>query len=253
MTCNKALVLSVVAGLLVGRGEDASAQAITVDTPLVRHLVMNATYVRETRDQAWRLRITGRLPTPPGMYAIIYNERGDLVFQGAIPVGDYSAEAPFVLEIPKDGLAQQYVIKLLGVNQNFDGVALPMTDLPFEVYAGRGNGIFVMPYPKGGEIRRLAFQVNPGVTNITFFGGVRNLRVMDADGVVVADNTSDDNLKLVPQSGRTYWLDPGNANQIQTPKGTEKVFFTLNPEQWFFPSITWDLDSRPWWKGLFKE
>lgn len=227
------------------------AQAAVPDKPLLRQLIMEAAYVREIHDQEWHIRVTCQLPTPPGLYVAVYNERGDLVHHGEIPAATYTPENPFILTIPRDGLAQQYVIKPLGVNADVSSVTLPITDLPFEVYGGKGNGIFVMPYPGHGEIRRLAFQANPGVTNVTFFGGVRNMRVLNAKGDVVADNTAADNLVLAPQAGQTYWLDPGNANQIQTPKGTEKVYFTFNPEQWFSPSITWDLESRPWWKGLF--
>jgi hypothetical protein len=251
MKCMKAIVLPVLAGwLLMGACGSLRAQAITAETSLSRHLVMAASFVRETQDQEWRLRITGRLPTPPGMYAIVYNEAGDLVCHGAIAAGDYSPETPFTLTVPKDGLAQQYVIKLLGVNANFDAVTLPMTDLPFEVYGGRGDSIFVMPYPARGQIRRLAFQVNPGASNVLFFGAA-NMSVLDTNGVVLADTRSD-KAELAPKSGQTYWLDPGNANQI-TVKGGEKIYFTFDPERWFYPSITWDLESRPWWKGLRKQ
>ena len=48
--------------LLRGCGGSALAQPFTADTPLVRHLRMNATYVRETKDQAWHIRVTGVAP-----------------------------------------------------------------------------------------------------------------------------------------------------------------------------------------------
>jgi len=57
---------------------------------------------------------------------------------------------------------------------------------------------------------------------------------------------------LTPQPGRTYWLDPGNANQFQTPKGSPKVYLSFEPERWFSPTVTWDLDARPWWKGILR-
>jgi hypothetical protein len=227
---------------------------------------MDATYVRETSDQAWHLVITDRLPTPPGMYAIVYNERGDVVHHGEIPAGAYSPEAPFRIEIPKDGLAQQYVIKLIGVNQNFDAIDLPMTDLPFEVYGGRdlyGGAAWVMGYPTRGEVRRLAFQVKPGGGSVMFTGSGQ-MRILDHRGAVVVDKMDDRQpganakrstavLTLSAQPGQTYWLDPGNANQIGTPKDSAKIYFAFDPERWFGPDIRWALESRPWWKGLFKE
>ena len=241
--------LRTVAGLLmVGMGGPVRAQPFSADTALLRHLRMKATYVRETRDQAWHIRAAGTVPTPPGLYVIVYNERGDIVRHGEIPSGTYSTAAPFLLEVPADGIAQQYVIKLLGVNASLHGITLPMTDLPFEVY----EGTFVMPYPVSREIRRLAFRANPGMKKVTFTGGVRNMRVLDAKGAVVADNKTVDELNLTPRPGQTYWLDPGNANQFQNPKGTEKTYLTFDPRRWFFPTIAWDLDSRPWWKGLTK-
>jgi hypothetical protein len=260
MTSKKFLVLPVVTELLVmGMGRPAPAQDIPSDKPLVRHLIMNATHVREARDQSWHLHVTGNLPTSPGLYVIVYNERGDVVHQGAIPAGTYSPEAPFLLEVPKDGLAQQYVIKLLGVNRNFEGITLPMTDLPFEVYEGRDGGTFVMPYPASGEIRRLTFQASPGESNLALTAGNQVLRVLDSHGGLVADNRPADgsgkatnSLLLATQPGRVYWLDPGNANQFGTVKGTAKLYLAFDPERWFAPTTTWDLESRPWWKGLNK-
>ena len=249
MKCRRHRSLRTVAGLLmVGIAYRVVARPFRAEAPLVRHLRMAATYVREARDQAWHIRVTGTLPTPPGLYLIVYNERGDIVRHGEIPSGTYSPAAPFLLEVPADGVAQQYVIKLLGVNANLHGIVLPMTDLPFEVY----EGTFVMPYPAGKEIRRLAFQANPGMKKVTFTGGVRNMRVLDAKGAVVADNRAADALNFTPQPGRTYWLDPGNAHQFQNPKGAEKTYLTFDPQRWFSPTITWDLDSRPWWKGLIR-
>jgi hypothetical protein len=167
------------------------------------------------------------------------------------------------MEVPADGAAQVYVIKLIGPNANCFGVALPMTDLPFEVY----EGTFVMPYPTPGtkEIRRLAFQARPGVDKVAFTGA-GNMRVFDSKGQVVADNApaggaqspkssraTPGEVQLTPKPGQTYWLDPGNAHQFQTAKGSPKVHLTFDPQRWFHPEISWDLESRPWWKGIIKE
>jgi hypothetical protein len=240
--------------LMLGMCGRAPAQAISPDTPRVRHLEMGATYVRESRDLAWHIRVTDRVPTPPGLYVVVYDEKGDILKHGEIPAGPYSPEAPFAMEIPADGLAQQYVIKLLGSYQNFSAVRLPMTDLPFEVYEGsRGGTTFGVPYGAGRETRRLAFQVKPGTQKVALTGGVNNMRFLDSQGVAIADNRADGALTMSPKPGQTYWLDPGNARQVQTTKESAKIFLALDPERWFCPTVTWDLESRPWWKGLFRE
>ena len=246
--------------ILAGTSGQAPAQIITPETPLVRHLALNATYVKEVKDQAWHIRMTDIVPTPPGLYVIVYNEKGEILKNGPVPSGTYTPEAPYVMDMPADGVAQQYVIKLLGVNANCNAVDLPMTDLPFEVYEGRGGSTFVMPYPVRGELRRLAFQVKPGAEKISMMAGDQILRILDSQGAVVADNRPADGstkatkeLTLTARAGETYWLDPVNANQFQTTKGSGKVYFTFDPQRWFYPAMTWELDSRPWMKGLFKE
>jgi hypothetical protein len=243
--------------LAAGLGAGALAQGAGTDRPLLRHLVMEAVYVREAADTAWHIRIADRLPTPPGLYAIVYGERGDVVLQAEIPSGTYSPEKPFELTIPRDGAAQQYVIKILGVDQNVNAVTLPLTDLPLEVYGGRNGGTFVMPYPTNREIRRLAFQTPPGEGPVVFVASDQILRVFDSDGALVADNRpasganqATNSLLLSRQPGKTLWLDPGNANQFGTARGTEKLFVAFDPERWFLPALAWDLESRPWWKGL---
>jgi hypothetical protein len=272
-------ILLPFAGLLAaGMGCGALAQPFGADTPLLRRLRMDATYVREAKDQAWRLRIVGAVPTSPGLYVVVYNEAGGIVRHGQVPSATYTPAAPFLLDVPADGAAQQYVIKLLGPNANCHGVTLPMTDLPFEVY----EGTFVMPYPTGKEIRRLAFKVTPDVKEVTFTGG--SMRILDSRGNVVAADSGPrsaaptvnpkhrndvpspaelaiaktkktgalNQVVLTPQPGQTYWLDPGNANQFQTPKGSPTVYLTFEPERWFSPTVTWDLDTRPWWKGILR-
>jgi hypothetical protein len=252
--------------LAVGMSSLTTAQAVTPDTPLLPHLMMDAAFVRESVDQVWHVRIAGVLPTPPGLYLIVYNERGDIVSHHAVPAGSYPAEAPFVLTVSADGVAQQYVIKILGSYQNCFGITLPMTDLPFEVYGGKGGGMYwVMPYPTRGELRRLAFQVNPGAGPVSFDGADQVIRVLDSTGAVIADNreattppTASKNASRVPLNlkatpGQTYWLDPGNCSQFGLAKGSATIFFAFTPEKWFYPSITWSLESRPWYEGLFKE
>jgi hypothetical protein len=264
-----AMFLPLGVGLLAaGLCGQARAQATTAGSQLVPHLGMNAAYVREARDQAWHIRITDKMPTSPGGYVIVYNERGDIVHHGEIPKGDYSAESPFVLTVPADGAAQQYVIKLLGVPATLGAITLPVSDLPFEVYDGvehHGSKLFSMPGAGRGEIVRYAFQVKPGVAKMTLVAA-GPMRILGPDGAVLAETTpapttapkgqkvapADVPLDLKALAGQIYWLDPLKSWKVETPKDSEKLYLTLDPAKWFSPTITWDLDSRPWWKGLFK-
>ncbi len=267
MTRKPMIVLLAVVGLLMtGLGSEAAAQAVTPGAPLVRRLSINGLYVREARDQAWHIRIMVPMSIPPGGYVIVYNERGDIVHHGGIPTGAYSPAAPYVVTVPADGVAQQYVVKLQSAIGNgagwnrFNG-PLPMTDLPFEVYAGYGRwgaelglqgGTFnLFATGAAGEVKRIAFQVNPGVEKLSFKGGA-DLRILDDTGAVIGEKGTNAALALaVPQPGRVYWVDPGKANTFETAeKGPEKLYMTFDPERWFSPSLTWDMDSRPWYKGL---
>lgn len=263
------IVLTAIVGLLsTGLGSQASAQAVAPDAPLARRLTINALYVREAQDQAWHIRIMNGMPVLPGGYVVVYNESGDIAYHGEIPAGAHSPEAPFVVTVPADGAAQQYVVKLLsskGVGgwNRYNG-PMPMTDLPFEVYAGyggwgaeqtfQGGKFTIVTDARDREAKRIAFKVNPGVTNLTF-AGAADMRILDEAGVIVAEKGTNAALVLTaPQSGRVYWVDPGSGNMFETAaKGPEKLYLTFDPDRWFSPSITWDLDSRPWWKGLFKQ
>lgn len=261
MTCETKLVRVVAAGLLaMAIPGGASAQTVSTETPLARHLEMDAAYVREVKDQAWHIRVTEEVRTPPGLYVVVYGEKGDIVRHGEIPARPYSAEAPFIMEIPADGAAQQYVIKILAPYQNYAGIHLPLTDLPLEVYRGsKGGTTFGIPYGEKGEIRRWAFQAAPGGERLTMTGAA-NMCVLDTRGTVVAGATTGraagkakpvGELSLTLTPGQGYWLDPGNARQVQTSKASGLLYLSAEPERWFYPAITWDLETRPWWKGLF--
>lgn len=280
-TCGQALAQPTPGQPSIAQPPAHPSHAITKVTPLWRHLEMNAAYVRETKDQAWTIRISGDFPAPPGLYFIVYNEKGDVALKSPVPAGSYSPEAPFVLTVPADGLAQQYVIKWVGatgpVGCNYFRGPLPMTDLPFEVYGGfsgysavlwtQGGRFYILhPPPSGKQLRRVSFQVKPGVESITFTGSA-NLRILDDRGAVVAEGksykappppaagskaTPAAGLTVKTRPGQIYWVDPGKDPGFETAEGSEKVYVTFDPERWFSPSLTWELDTRPWEKGLFK-
>lgn len=228
--------------------------------PLTRQLQFSACYVKEDRDRAWQLRFTGDLPRGPGLYAIVYNEAGDAVLQTAIPYGRHTQEKPWIVEVPADGKAQQYVIKFLGQQDNFNGILLPLTDLPYEVY---GDSSYSFGYgTAAGQQRMVAFQVSSGAP--VHFNGYGDYRILDEAGGIVVESkekalkTGDPAKKggarevevIVTglQPGQTYWIDPYGLMYLGVRD--TRLYVTFEPGRWFEPKLEWTLQSRPWWKGL---
>lgn len=228
--------------------------------PLTRQLMFSAVYVKEKVDQAWRLRITGDLPRGPGIHVLIYDEAGGFMSRYDVPWGEYTDETPFTVDVPADGKAQQYVIKVLGQQDNMNGLRLPLTDLPYEVYSGSG---FAFGYGDARTQRRIvAFQV-ADETPIHFSGWRADYRILDAAGATVADSKD----HILPEGdprrvgdmrnheaifnlkpGNTYWLDPYGVMYLSV-RG-KRLYLTFDPERWFEPKLDWSLEDRPWWKGI---
>jgi hypothetical protein len=228
--------------------------------PLTRQLQMSACYVKETTDRAWKVRITGDLPRGPGIYVIVYDEAGEVVKRDAVPFGTYDVAKPYTLAVPADGKAQQYVIKLLGQQDNLNGMALPLTDLPLEVY---GDGSYSLGYgTAAGQKRMVAFQV-ADEQPLHLQGWSGNYRILDAQGATVFDSAQamlpegDPTKKGGPRyvemivtlkPGRTYWFEPYGVMYWARLNG--RLFLTFDPPRWFEPKLSWTLDERPWWKGM---
>ena len=223
---------------------------------LVRTIMAEACYVRETTDQEWHIRIVGTLPLGPGFYAVIWNAAGKIILQGEIPSGTYAVDKPFVLTVPADGVAGEYVIKLIGPQDNFLANRMPMTDLPFEVYGGCG---FALGYGRQGEVRKVLFRVPEGTTNIVFGGWGEGYRILKADGGVLVDSEKD--AVLDPNDRRkktfevhpnvtadeTYWIDPYGIFYFGFK---EPAYLAFDPARWFAPAIKMDFNKIKWWKGL---
>lgn len=227
---------------------------------LTRQLMFSAAYLKQTTDGPWHVRIVGDLPRGPGICMLIYNEAGDFVKRADIPWGKHSDEEPFIVTMPADGKAQQYVIKMLGQQDNFNGIRLPLTNLPYEVYGDHsfafGNGF------RGANQRLVAFQPNADGKPIHFSGWSDHYRILDAAGYSIADSKDlvlpegDErktggprNYEMITtlEPGKTYWIDPYRVMYLGV-KHT-KLYLTFDPESWFEPNLSWTLESRPWWKG----
>jgi len=231
------------------------------DSKLTRQLMMAACYVKEDVDRAWQFKLVGRLPRGPGIYIIIYNEAGEVFFRAAVPWGDHTEEKPYIVDVPADGKAQQYVIKFVAQQDNLTGIVLPFTDLPYEVY---GDGGFAFGHGATNGLRRIVSFQAPSTGDLIWFNGWSgNYRILDEDGNVVADSKDkalpegDKNKKgdkrqiempITLPPGKTFWIDPYGVMYLHT--SDTKVYVNFEPKRWFEPNLTWSLKDRPWWKGM---
>ncbi len=237
---------------------NAAPQDPTIKPLLTRQLQFQSCYVKEDADLAWKIRLSGNMPDGPGLFVIVYNETGDIVHRAAVPCGEHTAENPYVITIPADGKIQQYVVKLLGQEDNLRNLTLPLTDLSHEVY-GDGSW-YSFGQGKSGDRRIVAFQAPADGSVMKFSGYKGDYRILDDLGAVVAD--SKDKVPLDPNGrnaqpkvkmdltlppGKTFWLEPYGVQYLASETN---LYLTFNPERWFEPNLAWDLKSRPWWKGL---
>lgn len=272
-----ALLTALLSGLSSANAQrqaDGSADAATApkaaarfpgDTALTRQLMMSAVYVKETSDRAWQVRIVGDLPRGPGIHLLVYNEAGELLHRESVPFGSFTAERPHIINVPSDGKAQQYAIKFLGQQDNLNGIIMPLTNLPYEVYGDSG---YMIGPPRAAKQRSLAaFQVTAANPSPHFDGWRGNYRILDADGQIVADAKD----KVLPMGdparkgderhvemivtgltlGKTYWIEPYAAGYINILNGN--LYLTFDPKRWFEPKFDWTLQKRPWWKGVVRD
>jgi hypothetical protein len=241
-----------------GAGGGAGGGVGGGEVGLTRRLKFSTCYVREKVDGVWHMRVVGSVPRPPGLFVIVFNEAGEIVRRGEIPTGAYTQEKPFLLDVPADGKAQQYVIKLVGQQDNYEGVELPMTDLPGEVY-GDNNFALLYRLDRPDLHRQVAFQVPEGGEKFQVRAGGSHVRILDEKREVVADSRKDGSkgtdgstmlLSAQLRAGRIYWLDfdVGNALYFGVTPGPVRV--TFDPDRWFEPRLEWELEKRPWWKGV---
>ena len=149
--------------------------------PPVSQVMADGYYVRETRDQAWQLRITGEIPSLCGAWILVHDRAGRKVVSRQIPHGLYSEEAPWVLEVPRDGIEGDYVIRIIGHQRDLLGIRVPLSDLPGEVYGGNS---FTIGHEPG---RRIAFQVDESRHQVKLGAYKGHLTVRDATNGIVAD------------------------------------------------------------------
>jgi len=207
-------------------------------------------YCRETEDRDWHVRITGEIVSPAGIYVIATSIDGHVLVRRKIPRGEYPAESPYQVTVPKDGVTGDYLLTVFGKQKDLGGINLPYTDLPFEVYGKEVNGrtfLHVMPY---GSADGLYFKLSSGVKELTITQGNAAWTLLAQDGSVVFDVREEGEQKgkywtgaFTGEPGKTYRL----GKQLYWFFASPRLYVAASPDRWFEPDRRLTLDPS-WWR-----
>lgn len=204
--------------------------------------VSSCTYVRETADQAWRLRFKGPVAVAPGIGVLVHDARGKLLVHALVPVGAYSDEQPHVIEVAADGVAGDYRIVLSSHRDNLFSQVTPITDLALEVYAGPSVAVAHYTPP-------MHFMTPPQADTITVSSRMKALDIRAADQAVPAmgQPVADDAEWKIPvkvTAGVKYWIKPAGSMGFYP-----NAYFAYDPQRLFVPDL--QFDDLKWWR-LFR-
>jgi hypothetical protein len=229
-----------------------SPAAPTEPEPLKR-MMAQGYYFREPTDRAWTLKITGNIPSLPGAYLILHNAAGKVLYKGYLPYGEYSAAKPFIVNFPPDGMTGDYELHILGTQNDFLGIDLPMSDLPFEAYGGEWLSFNFAKTP-------VPFKARAGITVLGMRSYGSYLKVLDDQMQIIADaragiklmtpadsnknfyNTRDHPIEFPIDPDRYYWL----TGEMMYFEPREPIFFATVPAKLFEPDAK--LDAVKWWE-----
>jgi hypothetical protein len=237
-----AAALALAAGVAWG-------QATPAPVPGRYNVMAAGYYAREVRDQEWRLKLVGEIPSLSGAYVVVHDAKGRLVYGGVIPHGKYPPEKPYQVAVKPDGIAGDYKIIIVGYQDDMLGLMTPFTDLPLEVY---GGGTMSMGHDANAKP---FFKVPEGVTKMKLGAYVGNLQVYDAAGKLVAD-TRKEGVKEKYDNTIEFPVIPGQVYRFERQtmyfrSYTPGAFFIgVRPEKCFVPDP--ELDKVKWWE-LVKE
>lgn len=228
--------------------------ASRAQTKLPNHIMAQGYYLREPTDRAWTLKLTGEVPSMPGMYVIMHDSDGKLMYKAHVPGGPYPADKPFIKHFPADGKTGDYKVVFAGQQNDMLGLDLPLSDLPYEVY---GGGWFHIGFSKAP----IAFMPGLGVSKMGMRAFRGYIRVVDDKEQVVADahaginvmvpnesnknfyNVLDHPIEFPVEAGKVYWLTATNA--YIEPR--DAIFFSYDPTRLFVPDHV-KLDAVKWWE-----
>ncbi len=185
------------------------------------HIMANRYYIREVKDQPWQLRISGKIPSLCGIYVIIYDKNKKVIFNGAVPGADYPAAKPYIINIPEDGITGDYAVKIIGAQDDYMKIDLPISSLP-EVY-------YMLSTTIGHEKGRKVLFMVPEDKEIILSAYKGHLKVTDSSGKVVADTRNG------KYGGTAYKAKYRYSNYIPV-KCKKGEVYTILPEAFYFRS-----------------
>ena len=219
----------------------SAAEPVPAAAPKLLRIQANGIYLREATDGPWQLTLTGAIPSLCGAYILVLDAAGKVVHHGVVPHGEYPPDKPLRIPIAADGLAGDYLVKLIGYQDDVMGLAMPLSDLPLEVY---GHHSFAIAH----ELKDVPiwFRLPPGQTTLTIGGYKGHLRVRDAQGKTVAESRLD-GYYAGEKYGQKYRfchvmeleLQPETPYQLFREclyfHSTEPLYLAFDPQRWFVP------------------
>jgi len=217
------------------------------------HIMAKKYYLREADDQIWQLRISGKISSLCGIYVIIYDKNKKVIFNGEVPGGNYPITKPYVVNIPKDGITGDYAVKIIGAQDDYMKINLPISTLP-EVYYMESTTI------GHDKNRKVHFKV-PEDKEIIFSAYKNHLEVKDSSGKVVADTRNGkyggsaykakfrycNYIPLKCKKGEVYTILP----QSFYFRSNTGLYVMFKADGWFVPNQ--QLDKIKWWKLELKK
>lgn len=215
-------------------------------------------YCRELTDRRWHVRVAGEVVSLAGVYLLVHDVEGRVIFQGRIPAGVYGDDAPYTVPVEPDGRTGDYLITILGSQRDYRAMRGPFTDLPHEVYGHRTY----MAVPYGANMPadatgagNLFFKVTEANPELTISGGGSPWEIHAVDGGKVYDVRTDGQVEVNPRNNResyvgTFRGEPGQAYALRrwmmyfylNPRG----YLAVSPDRWFEPDER--LQELKWWR-----
>lgn len=225
--------------------------------PPTRRILSEAVYLREPTDTHWQIRFTGKVPSLCGMYVVIHDAPGNVLYQGLVPHGSYSAREPFTISFKPDGKTGDYRVVFVGQQEDVLGIPQPVSDLPYEVYGGKWFSL-------DGDKLPVYFKAPPGVSEMAMGAFKAELRILNSNAEVLADtrtggkqveNEKDKNWPYFSRNEKfvefpiapdaLYSVDAGSTMYFKT---RETVYLAFDPKKLFFPAP--ELNEVKWWRFI---
>ncbi len=256
MRWSLALVMAILCISQNAMGQAPVAAAVQ-DLPSV---MSEGIYCRETQDQDWHVQLTGEVVSLAGIYVVVQSVEGKLIFQAKVPTGQYPADSPFTIHVPRDGQTGDYLVTILGTQADHRGLRLPYTSLPGEVYGGKVFAIMPARPRSADEAAapgELVFQVTADQPEITITQSQHTWTLHGADGQVVFDVQKHGQKSIRPNNLRTDWTgvfkgEPGKTyllgQNVRWFLTNTTMYLSTSADRWFEPDARFR--TFKWWMEM---